>query len=191
MIKSDSNEDEVILDHEDESEIEFEDDGSTEKDKIKKLKEQLKDSQKKVAENMDGWQRALADYANLQKNTTYHIKNLKEYLVSGFVGELLPVLESFENAFSNREAWEKVDKNWRIGVEYIYNQLQSAIRNYGVEEIGKIDSNFNPEIHQAVNIVDTEEEQKDNKISRVIQKGYKHGDQIIRVAKVEIYKFSK
>lgn len=194
-----NNEDEEIVfepgaissDKDDEEEFEIEDDGATDKDKIKKLRDQLKDSQKKSAENMDGWQRALADYANLQKNTNDHIKDLREYIVGGFVSELLPVVESFEMAFSNKESWEKVDKNWRTGVEYIYNQLQSAIKNYGVDEINETNINFNPEIHQAVNLVDTKEEEKDNKISNVIQKGYRHGNQIIRPAKVEIYKFSK
>lgn len=193
MIKSDNNEneDEVILEHDEEADVEFEDDGSTDKDKIKKLKEELKESQKKASENMDGWQRALADYANLQKNTNDHIKNLKEYLVSGFVGELLPVLESFENAFSNKEAWEKVDKNWRVGVEYIYNQLQSAVKNFGVEEIIELGVNFNPEIHEAVDFIETEEESSDHKVMSIIQKGYKQGGQIIRPAKVKIYKFKK
>ncbi|MEZ4114431.1 MAG: hypothetical protein R3B65_03285 [Candidatus Paceibacterota bacterium] len=48
------------------------------KDKIKKLREDLKESQKKATENMDGWQRALADYANLQKTSAEQVKDLKD-----------------------------------------------------------------------------------------------------------------
>jgi len=187
MIKSDSNEDEVILDHEDESEIEFEDDGSTEKDKIKKLKEQLKDSQKKVAENMDGWQRALADYANLKKDSAEQVKELKGYVLESFVEELFPVLDSFDMAMKNKETWEAVNENWRKGIEYIYVQLVGILENNQVETLGNVGENFNSDLHVAIEEVETDDEKKDNTVSEVIQKGYKGARGVIRPAKVKIF----
>jgi molecular chaperone GrpE len=192
MIKSDNNEDDVILEQDEsvDPDIEFEEDGSTDKDKIKKLKEQLKDSQKKATENMDGWQRALADYANLKKDSAEQMKELKSYVLEGFVEELLPVLDSFDMAMKNKEVWEKVDENWRKGIEYIYIQLTSVLSNNGVSSVGLENEKFNPDLHVAIEEIETDDKSKDGIISQVVQKGYK-GKSVIRPAKVKIYKFSK
>jgi molecular chaperone GrpE len=172
-----------------EDEIEFTDESGeqTSLDKIKKLKEDLKDSKEESQKNLDGWQRALADYANLQKTSNTQIKELREYSLQSFVEELLPVLDSFEMAMKNKESWEAVPENWRKGVEYIYNQLKGVISNNGIEEISNLNDRFNPEIHHAVEEIKTEDESKDHTISEVVQKGYKTAKVVIRPAQVKIF----
>ena len=92
-------------------------------------------------------------------------------------------------AFANKEAWEKVDKNWRQGVEYIYSQLNNVFEEYGVKSIGVVGEIFNPNIHEPVDIVPTDDKDLDQKISNVIQKGYKLGERVMRPARVNIYEF--
>lgn len=191
MIKSDNNEneDEVILEHDEEPDVEFEEFGATDKDKIKKLRDQLKDSQKKSAENMDGWQRALADYANLKKDSAEQVKELKGYVLESFIEELFPVLDSFDMAMKNKETWESVNENWRKGIEYIYIQLTTILSNNQVEVVGNVGEKFNPDLHVAIEEIETDDEKKDHTVSDVIQKGYKGMKSVIRPAKVKIYKF--
>lgn len=200
MIKSDNNENEdevypdtdaVILEHDEEADVEFEEFGATDKDKIKKLRDQLKDSQKKSAENMDGWQRALADYANLKKDSAEQVKELKGYVLESFIEELFPVLDSFDMAMKNKETWESVNENWRKGIEYIYIQLTSILSNNQVEVVGNVGEKFNPDLHVAIEEIETDDEKKDGTVSEVVQKGYKGMRGVIRPAKVKIYKFSK
>lgn len=171
-------------------EIEFTEEESGEEykaDKIKKLREDLKKSEKEAKENMDGWQRALADYANLQKTSNEQMKELKSYVLEGFVEELLPTLDAFEMAMKNKETWEAVNENWRKGMEYIYSQLTGVLVNNGVSEIGKLGEKFNPDTHVALEEVETDDASKDHTVSEIIQKGYK-GKSLIRPAKVKIYK---
>jgi molecular chaperone GrpE len=194
--KHENNEDEEIVfepgaissDKDDEEEFEIEDDGATDKDKIKKLRDQLKDSQKKSAENMDGWQRALADYANLKKDSAEQVKELKGYVLESFIEELFPVLDSFDMAMKNKETWESVNENWRKGIEYIYVQLTGILGSNQVEPIGAPGEKFNPDLHVAIEEVETDDEKKDGTVSEVVQKGYKGPRGVIRPAKVKIYK---
>lgn len=171
------------------NEIEFtdEDGESTGVDKLKKLRSELKESKDESQKNLDGWQRALADYANLQKTSNSQIKELREYTLQGFIEELLPVLDAFEMAMKNRESWEAVSENWRKGVEYIYSQLKSILINNGVEEICNPLDKFNPEIHHAVEEIVTDDEKKDHTISEIVQKGYRTNKSVIRPAQVKIF----
>lgn len=170
-------------------EIEFTDeDGEVSgADKIKKLKTEIQSLKEESQKNLDGWQRALADYANLKKNSDSQVRELKDYIVHGFIEELLPVVDSFEMAMKNKESWEAVPENWRKGVEYIFSQLKEILTNNGIEEIGNPKEKFNAEMHHAIEEIETEDSEKDHTISEIVQKGYKGSKGIIRPAKVKIF----
>ena len=101
--------------------------------KIKKLQDRIKELEKERTEYLDGWQRALADYANLQKTTTEDKKRIKKLVEEDWMHKLIPVVDSFQMAFSNKEAWDKVEPAWRSGVEYIYQQLMSTLESHGLK----------------------------------------------------------
>lgn len=156
---------------------------------LENLQQKLEEAEVKIQENMNGWQRARADYANLQKEHSKQMENLKGYIVSGVVEDLLPVLDSFGMAMSNKEVWEKVDQNWRMGIEYILKQFNDMLETYGVTEIEtKVGDTFNPELHQAMDNMETEDESLDGTVESVMQKGYKMKDTIIRPVKVKTFK---
>ena len=137
-------------------------------------------------EYLAGWQRAKADFANAKKR---HEESLKEYRITaneGLIEELLPVLQSFEMAFANKEAWEKADKNWRSGVECIYGQLKGVIEQNGVKEVNPIGQKFDPAIHEAMKYEPTDDKSKEGTIISVIEKGYILGSRLIRPAKVVV-----
>ncbi|MBP9700827.1 MAG: nucleotide exchange factor GrpE [Candidatus Pacebacteria bacterium] len=157
-------------------------------DKIKKLQEKIKTLEKEKTEYLDGWQRARADYANLQKSTDEDKKRFREHFAQRFVEDLLPVVDSFSMAMSNKEAWEKVDANWRTGVEYIYNQLMTALSEHDLEVFGKVGETFDPTLHEAVSDTETDDTKLDHTIASVLQQGYKLGDNILRAARVNVYK---
>lgn len=157
--------------------------------KISDLKEKLKACQAEKQEYLDGWQRARADLLNFKNEEGKRITERVAYAKEDFVSELLPVLDSFDMAFANKEAWEKVDKNWRMGVEYIYNQLIASLEKSGVSAIGQTGVLFDPNLHQSIESVPTKNEADDHKVDKIIQKGYKIGDRIIRPARVAILEF--
>ncbi len=154
----------------------------------KKLKEKIKVLESEKKEYLDGWQRARAEMANLKKN---HAEEKKMFTSLGkemMMLEFIPALDNFDAAFSNKEAWEKVDSAWRSGVEYIYNQFISVLENNGVVQFGEVGDDFNEALHLSVENIKTDDKEKDGKIAAVIQKGYKSGDKILREAKVKTFK---
>lgn len=161
------------------------------KNKLKKLREELKESNKKAQEYLTGWQKERADFVNYkseeEKKRSERIKALKEDLLINF----FPVLDSFDMAFHNKDSWEKVDKAWRIGVEYIYQQFMKVMEEYGVETIGTLGEEFNPLYHDPVEHIPVENESEDHTILTVIQKGYRSGDAVLRPAKVKVGNYLK
>lgn len=161
------------------------------KDVVKKLREEVKKLQKEKEEYLTGWQRAKADYINLQKELESVRKYTTDITKENFLMDLLPAMDSFDMAFLNKEVWESVDKNWRIGVEYIYQQLIKTLNDIGVSKIDSTAVMFDPNLHESIGQVITEKENKDHNIASVVQAGYKMGEKVIRPAKVKIYEYKK
>lgn len=159
------------------------------KDVVKKLREDLAQARKDKEEYLTGWQRAKADYVNLQKSEAEKLKDVRFFVTTGLIEDLLPTLDSFDMAFANKETWEKVDPNWRSGVEYIGKQFNQALENYGVAKINQVGIKFDPTLHESVESIETDDQSKDHLIESVIQSGYKIGDKVIRPARVKIFEF--
>jgi molecular chaperone GrpE len=156
--------------------------------KVKKLKDEIKKLKEEKQEYLDGWQRERAQFANYKKDEGDRDSRLRRIFEESFVSSLLPALDSFDMATGNAEAWNKVDANWRIGVEHIYKQLKNVLEEYEVETIEKTDVHFNPEEHLAIEHAD--EERDEETVLKIIQKGYKTKNHIIRPAKVAVSKTS-
>jgi molecular chaperone GrpE len=157
------------------------------KDVTKKLREDLKVCRKEKEEYLTGWQRAKADYVNLQKDADSRVKDIKTLVTSNLVEDLLPVLDSFDMAMGNREAWEKVDANWRNGIEYIRAQFARVLEDNNVTAINQTGVVFDPNLHESVETVDTGDQTQDHTIATIIQSGYKIGERVIRPARVKVY----
>lgn len=161
------------------------------KDNSKKLREDLKICRKEKEEYLTGWQRAKADYVNLQKELDLARINTSIIAKEKMTEKLLPTLDSFEMAFSNKDHFDKLDKDWQDGIVSIYQQLLSGLEKSGIEKIYEIEVAFDPNIHQSISIVDTDDKEKDHTVEKVLQVGYKIGERVIRPAKVTIYEYKK
>ncbi len=161
------------------------------KDVAKKLREEIKTLRKDKEEYLTGWQRAKADYVNLQKELDLARINIAILTKEKMVEKLLPALDSFDMAFSNKEHWEKIDKDWQDGITSIYQQILSGLEKSGIEKIDENGVPFDPSIHQSISIIETDEEKKDHTVANVLQVGYKIGERVIRPAKVTIFEHKK
>ena len=172
----------------------FEDEEDTENPKaaLKKLREKLKKAEAERMEYLAGWQRAKADLINARKRDEEERVSFIKFANQNFIEELLPALDSFSMAFSNKEAWEKVDKNWRLGVEYIYSQIISVLESNNVKVIDpKIGTTFDPNHHISIETVSVSDKNQDNTIIAVIQKGYELNGKVIRAPKVTVGEFKQ
>lgn len=165
------------------------------KDVAKKLRDENKKLRTERDEYLVGWQRAKADYVNLQKDSLQKIALSKNLGKEDLLESLLPALDSFDMAISNKESWEKVDPNWRVGIEYIYNNITTALENSGIVKIGHIGEVFDPNLHEGIETLPTDDEKLDHTIAIVVQSGYKIGDpsntsgqgRVIRPARVKVF----
>ena len=158
---------------------------------LKKIREKLRLCEKEKRDYLLGWQRMRADFVNVKKEEEARQGELIKFASEGLVEDLLPVLDSFSMAFVNKEAWEKVDGNWRKGVEYIYTQLLSVLESRGLAEVGAVGEKLDPRTHIAIEAVETDEKEQENIVSAVIQKGYRLHSKIIRPARVKVFSYNK
>lgn len=128
--------------------------------------------------------RVHADMKNLRNQLEKEHLTAMKYRAEGFVEELLPVLDSFYAVLKNEPTNPEL-KNYLIGFQYIYRNLESALENEGVTEIApKVGDKFSPDTMNAVETVETEGEE--NLIVDVHVKGYKLHDRLIRPANVTV-----
>jgi len=171
-------------------EFEFNEDGEEDlKKTLKKLRADLKQVKAEKEEYLTGWQKERAGFVNYRKEEEDRNTNFKNIIQERMMDKFLSVMDSFDMAFANKTAWEKVDANWRTGVEYIYNQMNGVFEDYGVQAIGKVGEKFNPELHQSVEYIPTDDQSKDDTIAQVLQKGYKSKDKVLRPARVNVFGF--
>jgi len=155
-------------------------------DKIKKIKEHLKKAEQERGEYLKGWQRAKADYINLEKRIAQEKEEWTEFSNLDFVMDLLPTLDSFDKAIehfkNNPDSPETAEQD---GIEQIYNQLKATLKGKGLEPIEAVGEKFNPEFHESVEVVEGEDS---GIVVEEIQKGYKLNNKTIRPSKVKIGK---
>ena len=164
-------------------------------DKIKKLRDKLKQCEADKLTNLEELQRAKADFLNARKRMEEdRIKDKKRTSVH-FIEELLPLCDSFHMAMNNKDVWNKVDEVWRKGVESIFTQLQGVLQSHKVKTINPVGEEFDPNLHDAMGNVPVDKETEHHKIITVIQPGYTMEEsgtvEVIRPARVMVGEFNK
>ncbi len=160
-------------------------------DTIQKLRADLKKARAEKQEYLTGWQKDKADFVNARKRDQESQKDFIKFSNENLLTELIPVLDSFNMAFGNKELWEKVDKNWRVGVEYISNQLKKVLEEHGVTEIDPTGQKFDPMRDEAVEYAPVTDEAQDHVVTAVIQKGYSLNGKIIKAPRVKVGEYKK
>lgn len=156
---------------------------------IKKLREKLKKCIAEKQEYLDGWQRTKADFVNARKKDEEIRAGLGAFVKEGLITDLLSSIDNFDMAYADKDIWESVDKNWRVGIEHIHTQLLKTLSEHGLEQFDPIGEQFDPIRHDSVESVVTDKEKDDNKITEVMQKGYILNNKIIRPAKVKVAEY--
>ena len=158
---------------------------------IKNLRDKLKKAEAERMEYLTGWQRAKADHINARKRDEAERAEFIKYANERLIDGLIPVLDSFELAMANKESWEKADKNWRIGVEYIYSQLTKTLSDAGLSEVNPLNQKFDPMRDEASSYEKVDSHDKDQVIIKVVQKGYTLNGRPMRPPKVIVGEFKE
>lgn len=149
----------------------------------KEMYTELEEKDNLLKEKDERYLRMYAEFENYKKRTEKEKQNTMLYAKADVVEMLLPVIDSMENAIGI----DTQDQNLKQGIGLMFEQIKIFLEKNGVEEIGKVGEEFNPELHDAISIQEVENANSGEIIS-VFRKGYKIKDKIIRHAMVIVAK---
>ena len=148
------------------------------------LLRQLKDAEKKAEENWELLLRTKAEMENLRKRTEKDLEKAHKYGIEKFVSEMLPVKDSMEMGLAAQDA---TVESLHEGMELTTNMFNSALEKLGVKEINPLNEAFDPELHQAMTMQESDEVEP-NTVLAVMQKGYLLNQRLVRPAMVVVSK---
>lgn len=145
-------------------------------------REQLK---AQAAENLDGWQRARAEFANYKRRVEAERTELAASAGAEALSRVLPAMDDFERAMQTLPDDLK-DHPWVNGVSMVQRKLNAALEQSGITPITvNPGDTFDPNVHEAVTHEDSEQFGSEQIIGEV-QRGYKIGDRVLRPAMVRV-----
>jgi molecular chaperone GrpE len=147
------------------------------------MEEMIRQAELKAEEHHDAWLRAKAETENVRRRAQEDIAKASKFAVERFAGELLAVKDSLEAALAIEAPSVESMKS---GTELTLKQLVSAFEKSGLKEINPVGEKFDPHFHQAISMIDAEQEA--NTVVSVLQKGYLLSERVLRPALVMVAK---
>ncbi len=143
-------------------------------------KTELELANERLAELNDSYLRLRAEYDNFRKRSQKEREDIYPAATANALAKFLPVFDNIERAAAFPHGADDFGK----GFDLIHQSLNDTLGNMGVTQIGEAGEPFDPAVHHAVMHVD-DESLGENVVAAVLQKGYKLGDRVIRVAMVQ------
>jgi molecular chaperone GrpE len=148
---------------------------------VEALRAELQEAQAKAAENLDGWQRALAEFQNYRKRIERDRLTEQAAMKGDLVRKVLPVLDDLERALQNRPD----NDAWAGGIELIQRKLQAILEAEGITRIEAEGTPFDPNLHEALS-QEPVDGAESGVVVEVMQQGYMLGDRVLRPAQVRV-----
>ena len=142
---------------------------------------ELTNTEKELEETVDRLKRVMAEFENYKKRSLKERESLYNSLLADIIASFLPVLDNLEKAAQTKTK----DENMRQGIELVVKQIQDIFTKFGVEEIKTVGEPFDPEVHEAVSMVQ-DETLGEKIVKEEFRKGYKIGLKVIRHAMVVV-----
>ena len=152
--------------------------------KIAQLEDQLVEAQNR---ERDGVLRIKAEMENLRRRTELDVEKAHKFALEKFVNELLPVIDSLDRALEVADKANPDNAAMIEGIELTLKSMLDVVRKFGVEVIADTDVPLDPNVHQAIAMVESEDVAAGNVLG-VMQKGYTLNGRTIRAAMVTVAK---
>jgi molecular chaperone GrpE len=131
---------------------------------------------------LDRLARLQAEFDNYRKRSAREQQEFRDYALAEAIKSLLPVLDSFDRALTSPV---RNSEEFHAGIELINRQFHDALAKLGVQPIDAQGEPFDPNLHQAVQMVETDEA-GDHHVLDQLQRGYKLKDRLLRPAMVRV-----
>ena len=153
-------------------------------ERIAQLEAELAQAQTGVR---DAQLRAQAEIENIRRRSEMDVEKAHKFALEKFANELLPVIDSLERALEVADKENPQLAAMIEGIELTLKSLLGAVRKFGVEVVGETNVPFNPEIHQAMSMMESEDVAP-NHVMMVMQRGYTLNGRLLRPAMVAVAK---
>ena len=147
-----------------------------------KKKKDKKDEQ--IEELTDRIKRQMAEFENFRKRSEKEKAQMFDMGAKTIIEKILPVVDNFERGFQTVQDEDKEDAFVK-GMDMVYKQLMQELNNAGVTEIEAVGKEFNPDFHNAVMQVESEEFES-GIVAAEFQKGYMYKDSVVRHSMVSV-----
>ena len=148
----------------------------------KEQMEKMEGLAQQLAAQNDKYLRLAAEYDNYRKRTSKEKESIYQDAKLDTIGKFLEVYDNLERAVNQPGDEDNAHKK---GMAMIFNQLIAVLEKQGVTVLDPAGEAFDPERHEAVMHIDSEE-LGESVVSQVFQKGFLLGDKVIRFAKVQV-----
>lgn len=149
------------------------------------LSEKLTLAEQQAHENWEKAVRAQAELDNVRRRAEREVANAHRYGVEKLISDLLPVIDSLEQAL--QLAVKAEDSSMREGLELTLKLFTDVLKKFEVQQIDPVGMPFDPQLHEAMSMQDAPGAEP-NTVLAVFQKGYKLSDRVIRPARVVVAK---
>jgi molecular chaperone GrpE len=154
-------------------------------DEIEALKAKLAETEKTAAENWDKALRATAELENVRRRVQREADAQQKYALERILGELITVTDSLELGLKAVAGENEETRKHLEGLQLTHKQLWATLERYGVSQIDPQGQPFNPELHEAVSMLESADVAPNHVLS-VMQKGYRLHDRLLRPAMVVV-----
>ncbi len=156
--------------------------------RVAELEARLEEVKKQADENYDRYLRAVAELDNFRKRSVREKAEAIKYGNENLLRDILPLLDGIDRALQHADNSRDFDA-FKDGLQMLRGQFFGCLKKYGVEQIDSLEKDFDPNLHEAVMQVDSDQFD-DNKIVDEFEKGYMLNGRLLRPAKVSVCKKS-
>jgi len=186
MSKTEQNQEEITEIEENSTEsAEVETAADAENEAATDLAAKLAEAEAKAAENWDQLVRTKAEMENIRRRSERELANAHKFALEKFAQELLPVIDSMEMGVAAAQDENTDVSKLREGTEMTLKMFEAAIDKFGIKGVHPHGEAFNPEHHQAMSMIDSQEHEP-NTVIDVMQKGYLLNERLVRPAMVVV-----
>ena len=157
-----------------------------EKKGIFSKKEKKNPFKEKFEDMQDKYMRQLAEFENFRKRTDKEKAQMFDQGASNVLEKLLPVLDNFERGLASVPE-DEMESPFADGMNMIYKQFTKLLEDMGVTPIEALGKEFDPNFHNAVMQVESEE-YEEGIVAQELQKGYMYHDMVLRHSMVAVAK---
>lgn len=181
-VEETADEEEITESVEEAEESEETDESGDEKKGFFKKKKDKKDEQ--IEELNDRVKRQMAEFDNFRKRTEKEKSQMYDMGAKSIIEKILPVIDNFERGFTMVQEEDK-DDAFVTGMDKVYKQMLAELESVGVKPIETVGMEFDPEFHNAVMQVESEEYES-GVVAQELQKGYTYKDTVVRHSMVAV-----